>query len=75
MKPRNIVRTHGGGFLLIDFSESRKHDCKESKVEHLALSVAIGRRTPRSGSRYELQTLRKLLWKRHPLQAKGADFG
>jgi tRNA A-37 threonylcarbamoyl transferase component Bud32 len=60
LEPRNIVRTHGGGFLLIDFSESRKHVCKESKVEymeHLALSVAnteIGRRTPRSGSRSEV---------------------
>ena len=33
LEPRNIVRTHGSGFLLIDFSESRKHVCKESKVQ------------------------------------------
>ena len=63
LEPRNIVRTHGGGFLLIDFSESRKHVCKESKVRyygHLALLVTnteIGQRTPhpsRSGSRSEV---------------------
>ncbi|KAF8495478.1 hypothetical protein F5888DRAFT_1711201 [Russula emetica] len=35
LEPRNIVRTHGGGFLLIDFSESRKHVCKESKVQYM----------------------------------------
>ncbi|KAI0302510.1 hypothetical protein BC826DRAFT_1089655 [Russula brevipes] len=35
LEPRNIVRTHGGGFLLIDFSESRKHVCKESKVRYM----------------------------------------
>jgi serine/threonine protein kinase len=32
LEPRNIVRTRGGGFHLIDFSESRRHICKESKV-------------------------------------------
>ena len=32
LEPRNIVRTQGGGFFLIDFSESRRHICKESKV-------------------------------------------
>ncbi|KAH9981480.1 hypothetical protein BGW80DRAFT_1434619 [Lactifluus volemus] len=57
LEPRNIVRTHGGKFLLIDFSKSRKHVCKESK------------------KCYELQTLRNLLWKRQPLQAKGVSFG
>ncbi|KAH9986750.1 hypothetical protein BJV74DRAFT_878456 [Russula compacta] len=31
LDPRNIGRSHGGGFFLIDFSESRKHVCKESK--------------------------------------------
>jgi len=32
LQPRNIVRTHGGRFLLIDFSESEKHICRERKV-------------------------------------------
>ncbi|KAH9964387.1 hypothetical protein BGW80DRAFT_1438550 [Lactifluus volemus] len=54
LEPRNIVRTHGGGFLLIDFSESRKHVYQKC---------------------YELQRLRKLLWKRQPLQAKGVNLG
>ena len=65
LQPRNIVRTHGGGFLLIDFSESRKHVCKEGKVQYtdiLALLVAntqVGQRTPhpfRSGSTEVLRT-------------------
>ena len=63
LQPRNIVRTHGGGFLLIDFSESRKHVCKEGKVQYmdvLSLLVAntrIGQRVPhpsRSGSTSEV---------------------
>jgi serine/threonine protein kinase len=63
LRPQNIVRTHGGGFLLIDFSESRKHVCKEGKVQYmgiLALLVAntqVGQRTPhpsRSGSTSEV---------------------
>ena len=32
LEPRNIARNRGGGFCLIDFSESRTHICKESKV-------------------------------------------
>ena len=32
LEPRNIVRAREGGFCLIDFSESRRHLCKESKV-------------------------------------------
>ncbi|KAM6496456.1 hypothetical protein JOM56_009162 [Amanita muscaria] len=32
LEPRNIARTRGGGLYLIDFSESRRHICKESKV-------------------------------------------
>ena len=37
LEPRNVARVHGGGFCLIDFSESRKHSCKEStgKVQHV----------------------------------------
>ncbi|KIM80579.1 hypothetical protein PILCRDRAFT_73114 [Piloderma croceum F 1598] len=34
LEPRNIVRAHGG-FLLISFSESRRHICKESKCSEL----------------------------------------
>jgi tRNA A-37 threonylcarbamoyl transferase component Bud32 len=33
LEPRNVVRARGGGFRLIDFSESRMHNCKESKVQ------------------------------------------
>jgi hypothetical protein len=63
LEPRNIVRTHGCGFLLIKFSESRKHVCKESKVQYmdtwlsLVANTKIGQRTPhpsRSGSRSEV---------------------
>ncbi|KAH9975465.1 hypothetical protein BGW80DRAFT_1436615 [Lactifluus volemus] len=68
LEPRNIVRTHGGGFLLIDFSESRKHVCKESKV-------GVPLAPDQDKKCYELQRLRKLLWKRQPLQAKGVNFG
>ncbi|KAM6493292.1 hypothetical protein JOM56_011426 [Amanita muscaria] len=32
LEPRNIGRVRGGGFCLIDFSESRRHNCKESKA-------------------------------------------
>jgi tRNA A-37 threonylcarbamoyl transferase component Bud32 len=51
LEPQNIVRTHGGGFLLIDFSESRKHVCKERKVQYmdtarLVANTEIGQRTP-----------------------------
>ncbi|KAI0291556.1 hypothetical protein BC826DRAFT_1022434 [Russula brevipes] len=71
LEPRNIVRTHGGGFLLIDFSESRKHVCKESKV-----SVPHTHLAPDQDQKCsELQTLRKLLWQRQPLQAKRINFG
>lgn len=50
IEPRNVVRVHGGGFRLIDFSESRKHICKESKVQYaitslLVADIGIGRRT------------------------------
>lgn len=29
IEPRNVVRTSGGGFLLIDFSESQSHSCPD----------------------------------------------
>ena len=32
LEPRNIVRAREGGFCLIDFSESKRHTCKGSKV-------------------------------------------
>jgi serine/threonine protein kinase len=38
LEPRNIVRVCGGGFRLIDFSESRKHICKEIKVQYMITS-------------------------------------
>jgi tRNA A-37 threonylcarbamoyl transferase component Bud32 len=31
LEPRNIARVRGGGFRLIDFSESRNHTCSESE--------------------------------------------
>lgn len=38
LEPRNIARARGGGFCLIDFSESRKHTCKE--VQYMTTSVS-----------------------------------
>ena len=39
LEPRNVARVPGGGFLLIDFSESvRKHNCKEILVRYMATS-------------------------------------
>lgn len=35
LEPRNILRVRGGGFRLIDFSESRKHVCKDRTVQHM----------------------------------------
>ncbi|KAF8344431.1 hypothetical protein F5887DRAFT_1272389 [Amanita rubescens] len=32
LEPRNIARAREGGFCLIDFSESRRHTCKGSKM-------------------------------------------
>jgi tRNA A-37 threonylcarbamoyl transferase component Bud32 len=32
LEPRNVGHVHGGGFCLIDFSESQRHICNESKV-------------------------------------------
>ena len=40
LEPRNIGRTREGGFYLIDFSESRRHKCKGSKVhDHFTLLI------------------------------------
>ncbi|KIL58963.1 hypothetical protein M378DRAFT_27259 [Amanita muscaria Koide BX008] len=64
LEPRNIARTREGGFYLIDFSESRRHICKESKVSELGTQAASSQKHICS----ELQTLRNCLWKRQPLQ-------
>ena len=39
LEPRNVTRVRGGGFRLIDFSESRKHICKEIKVQYAITSL------------------------------------
>jgi tRNA A-37 threonylcarbamoyl transferase component Bud32 len=47
LEPRNVARVRGGGFRLIDFSESRHHDCKEmeegkeNKVRYVITSLLI----------------------------------
>ncbi|KIL58501.1 hypothetical protein M378DRAFT_170490 [Amanita muscaria Koide BX008] len=61
LEPRNIGRARGGGFCLIDFSESRRHNCKESKVSEPGTQPAPKTKCP------ELQTLRNYLWKGQPL--------
>jgi tRNA A-37 threonylcarbamoyl transferase component Bud32 len=51
LEPRNVLRVKGGGFLLVDFSESFKHACKECKVHfvlicsHLEADIGIGWQT------------------------------
>ena len=40
LEPRNIARAPGGGFRLIDFSESRKHICKEILVRYMVASFS-----------------------------------
>ncbi|KAH8103235.1 hypothetical protein DFH11DRAFT_1521133 [Phellopilus nigrolimitatus] len=32
LESRNVVRTIAGGFSILDFNESRKHNCKEKKL-------------------------------------------
>ena len=75
LEPRNVARVRGGGFRLIDFSESREHHCIESKVQYLITSLLIAankewpgeRQAPHSVQRQmcsELLTLRKLLRRR-----------
>ena len=41
MEPQNIERVHGGGFRLIDLTESGKHRCKENKVQFMIVSLSI----------------------------------
>jgi serine/threonine protein kinase len=44
LEPRNVARVRGGGFRLIDFSESRRHHCKEieeNKVQYVIISLLI----------------------------------
>jgi hypothetical protein len=58
IEPRNVVRVHGGGFRLIDFSESRKHLCKESKVQYVIafflIAADIGVSSRRSSRKAEV---------------------
>jgi tRNA A-37 threonylcarbamoyl transferase component Bud32 len=81
LEPWNVARVHGGGFRLIDFTESGKHHCKESKVQFMIISSQL-LLTELAGERqaadpiqkpkcYELQTLRRLLWNQQPLQTDG----
>ena len=35
LEPRNIARVPGGGFRLIDFSESMGHTCVETSVRYM----------------------------------------
>jgi len=64
LEPRNIACAHGGGFCLIDFSESKRHICKESKVSEPGTQVAPAPNQTCS----ELRTLRNCLWERQPLE-------
>jgi serine/threonine protein kinase len=42
LEPQNVMRILGGGFYLIDFSQSRKHICKEKMVQYMvACSLMI----------------------------------
>lgn len=80
LEPRNIGHVREGGFCLIDFSESRKHICKERKVRYMTVHFpscllvtkvdGAGTRPPLAQSQKcpELRTLRNYLWKRRPLQ-------
>ncbi|KAM6493293.1 hypothetical protein JOM56_011427 [Amanita muscaria] len=73
VEPWNIGRVRGGGFCLIDFSESRRHNCKESKVSEAATQAAPAKNQKCT----ELQTLRNYLWKPSlgPLQVDGVNLG
>ncbi|KAF8351826.1 hypothetical protein F5887DRAFT_1068226 [Amanita rubescens] len=72
LEPRNIGRARGGGFRLIDFSESWRHICKESKVQYMATSLSWLLTHQAASSQKqtcsELRTLRNYLWKRQPLR-------
>ena len=73
LEPRNILRVEGGGFRLVDFSESRKHTCKEKMVPFIFISAPIdltleqvserhGQDQVRNRTCAELQALRSRLW-------------
>ncbi|KAH9974504.1 hypothetical protein BJV74DRAFT_184495 [Russula compacta] len=44
LEPRNVMRILGGGFYLIDFSQSRKHICKENMVRYMVACSLHGSR-------------------------------
>jgi serine/threonine protein kinase len=57
LEPRNVMRILGGGFYVIDFSQSRKHICKENMVQYMVAcsfmvaDIEIGRPTVHSSLR------------------------
>ncbi|KAN0102364.1 hypothetical protein V8E52_012018 [Russula decolorans] len=63
LEPRNVTRAPGGGFYLIDFSQSRKHICKENMVGHSRIRGFAPIQNEEIC--YELQTLRNSLWNRN----------
>ena len=74
LEPRNIARARGGGFCLIDFSESREHKCNKSKVRYmttllLLVNWALKLLRPLYQMCYELRNLRKCLEERQPLSS------
>jgi len=88
LEPRNIGRTRGGGFCLIDFSESRRHVCRESKVRYTTTPLSPGclhvNKVSELGTQAapapnetcsELRTLRNWLWKWQPLQPNRVNLG
>ncbi|KAH8111592.1 hypothetical protein DFH11DRAFT_589626 [Phellopilus nigrolimitatus] len=58
LEPRNVVRTIAGGFSILDFTESRMHNCKEKKP-----SCRSPAKLMRCG---ELRLLSEALWERIP---------
>ena len=41
LEPRNVMGALGDSFCLIDFSQSRKHICKENMVQYMIASSVI----------------------------------
>ena len=77
LEPRNIARARESGFCLIDFSESRMHICKGSKVQYMATSLSwlLTYQVASSQKQMcsELQTLRNCLWKQQCV--RNVDLG
>ncbi|KAF8461811.1 kinase-like domain-containing protein [Russula ochroleuca] len=67
LEPQNVMRAIGGGFHLIDFSQSTRHNCKENVVQNVTTPLIDQLHTPRPAAGRndicsELQTLRNSLW-------------